>query len=181
MFELGEQHRMVSRMVRQWCEANLAPAVPALEAGEAQPFDLMRALTRTFGLDALARAGLEKRIARLRAAASGAAAEAGAGVDKGGGASPPEADDGPSMDDPLLAFVLIKELSRVSPGFAMGWGVSVGLAGGAIASRGTADQIERWGIPLATCEKIGSWCLTEPGAGSDAFGSMQTTARPDGE
>src|SRR5690606_7603447 len=93
----------------------------------------------------------------------------------------PEADDGPSMDDPLLAFVLIKELSRVSPGFAMGWGVSVGLAGGAIASRGTADQIERWGIPLATCEKIGSWCLTEPGAGSDAFGSMQTTARPDGE
>jgi alkylation response protein AidB-like acyl-CoA dehydrogenase len=27
-------------------------------------------------------------------------------------------------------------------------------------------------------EKIGSWCLTEPGAGSDAFGSMETTARP---
>jgi alkylation response protein AidB-like acyl-CoA dehydrogenase len=28
-------------------------------------------------------------------------------------------------------------------------------------------------------QKIGSWCLTEPGAGSDAFGSMQTTARPE--
>jgi alkylation response protein AidB-like acyl-CoA dehydrogenase len=28
---------------------------------------------------------------------------------------------------------------------------------------------------------IGSWCLTEPGAGSDAFGSMTTTAKPDGD
>jgi alkylation response protein AidB-like acyl-CoA dehydrogenase len=30
-------------------------------------------------------------------------------------------------------------------------------------------------------EKIASWCLTEPGAGSDAFGSMKSTARPDGD
>ena len=84
-------------------------------------------------------------------------------------------------DDPLLAFVLVKELSRVSPGFAMGYGVSVGLAGGAIASKGTADQIERWALPLVTTQKIGSWCLTEPGAGSDAFGSMKTTAKAEGE
>jgi hypothetical protein len=59
--------------------------------------------------------------------------------------------------------------------------VSLALAGGAIVSKGTADQVERWGIPLATLEKIGSWCLTEPNAGSDAFESMQTTARPDGD
>src|SRR5947199_8905454 len=30
-------------------------------------------------------------------------------------------------------------------------------------------------------EIIGAWGLTEPGAGSDAFGSMITTARPDGD
>ena len=29
-----------------------------------------------------------------------------------------------------------------------------------------------------TLEKVGAWALTEPGAGSDAFGSMQTRARP---
>jgi len=165
MFELGEQHRMVASMVRKWCDANLAPRVPALEAGEAQPFDLMRQLARTFALDQMAGAALKKRIERLRK----------------GEEKKPGDEEGGMGDDPLLAFVLVKELSRVSPGFAMGYGVSVGLAGGAIASKGTPDQIERWGLPLATTQKIGSWCLTEPGAGSDAFGSMRTTARADGD
>jgi acyl-CoA dehydrogenase len=81
----------------------------------------------------------------------------------------------------MLGYVVIKELSRVSPGFAMGWGVSVGLAGGAIIAKGTADQLERWALPIVKLEKIASWCLTEPGAGSDAFGSMKTAARPDGD
>jgi acyl-CoA dehydrogenase len=194
MFELGEQHVMVGQMVRKWCEANLAPAVPAMERGEAQPFDLMRKMARTFGLDAMARAALGKRVARMRADESADRAQAddegrggsdggrddGGGGGDGGRDGSSGGDGGGGIDDPLLGFVVIKELSRVSPGFAMGWGVSVGLAGGAIVARGTADQIERWGVPLAASEKIGSWCLTEPGAGSDAFGSMQSTARPDG-
>jgi alkylation response protein AidB-like acyl-CoA dehydrogenase len=33
---------------------------------------------------------------------------------------------------------------------------------------------------LLTLEKIGAWAITEPGSGSDAFGSMQSTARRDG-
>ena len=45
---------------------------------------------------------------------------------------------------------------------------------------GTADQIEKYGLPISTMQQIGSWCLTEPNAGSDAFGSMRTTAVPDG-
>jgi alkylation response protein AidB-like acyl-CoA dehydrogenase len=80
-----------------------------------------------------------------------------------------------------MMYLVIKELSRVSPGFAMGWGVSVGLAGGAILSKGTPDQLERWGLPVVTVQKIASWCLTEPGAGSDAFGSMKTNARREGD
>ena len=32
-----------------------------------------------------------------------------------------------------------------------------------------------------TMEKIGAWALTEPDAGSDAFGSMKTTAKPKGD
>jgi alkylation response protein AidB-like acyl-CoA dehydrogenase len=163
MFELGEQHKMVAQMVRRWCESNLVPALPGLEAGQTQPFDLMRKMARTFGLDGMARAALARRVAKMRG-------ESGAGEGAG------ETDL--AGDDPLLGFVVIKELSRISPGFAMGWGVSVGLAAGAILSRGSAEQIERWAAPLVTMEKIGSWCLTEPGAGSDAFGSMQTTARP---
>src|SRR5690606_13746212 len=60
------------------------------------------------------------------------------------------------------------------------FGVSMGLVGGAIVGKGTPEQIERWGLPLATMQQIGAWCLTEPGAGSDAFGAMRTAAVPDG-
>jgi len=35
--------------------------------------------------------------------------------------------------------------------------------------------------PLLTLEKIGAWAITEPGSGSDAFGSMKATARRDGD
>ncbi len=169
MFVLDEQSRMVEKMVRQWCAARLVPAVPAMEAGAAPPFPLMKELARTFGLAALAEAAVEKRLAKLRAAeAAGEAAPDGRG---GGGLG----------GDPMMTAVFIKELSRVSPGFAMGWGVSVGLAGGAILSKGTAAQVDRWARPLVTAAQVGAWCLTEPGAGSDAFGSMVTTARPVGD
>jgi hypothetical protein len=169
MFELDEQARMVQKMLRSWCEAQLVPRIPALEHGTEQPFELMRTFAKTFGLDAMAGAAAKKKIARLRTAEAGGAPTA------------PEADERLSDalgGDPMIPQVVVKELSRCSPGFAMGWGVSVGLAGGAVLSKGTADQVERWGVPLVTVRAIGSWCLTEPGAGSDAFGSMKTTATP---
>jgi alkylation response protein AidB-like acyl-CoA dehydrogenase len=34
---------------------------------------------------------------------------------------------------------------------------------------------------LLTLDKIGAWAISEPGSGSDAFGSMKATARRDGE
>ena len=167
MFVLDEQSRMVEQMVRQWCTARLTPQVPAMEAGTVMPFPLMKELAKTFGLAALAEAAVERRLAKLRtAAASGEVVADGRGS---------------SLGEPMMTAVFVKELSRVSPGFAMGWGVSVGLAGGAIVSKGTAEQVDRWGRPLVTCAQIGAWCLTESGAGSDAFGSMATTARPAGD
>jgi alkylation response protein AidB-like acyl-CoA dehydrogenase len=107
---------------------------------------------------------VRKRIARLRA-----------------GDAPPDEGLAKSTGNPMMMHVVVKELSRVSPGFAMGFGVSMGLVGGAIVAKGTADQVERWGLPISTLQQIGSWCLTEPSAGSDAFGSMRTTAKPAGD
>ena len=163
MFELDEQTQMVATMVRQWCQSQLAPKIPVLETGAEQPFDLMKKMAKTFGFDAMLGASVKKRIAKLRSG---------------------EVDDGDrqlakGIGSPMMMHVVVKELSRVSPGFAMGFGVSLGLVGGAIVAKGNADQIERWGLPLATLQSIGSWCLTEPGAGSDAFGSMRTTATRD--
>ena len=73
--------------------------------------------------------------------------------------------------------ILMMELSRVCPGFAMSFGASLGLCGGAILARGTPEQRTRFAVPVMTMEKIGAWALTEPGAGSDAFGSMATRGR----
>ncbi|MEO8552706.1 MAG: acyl-CoA dehydrogenase family protein, partial [Kofleriaceae bacterium] len=160
MFELDEQTQMVATMVRQWCQTQLAPKIPVLETGAEQPFELMKKMAKQFGFDAMLGASVKKRIAKLR---EGTADDGDRQLAKG-------------IGSPMMMHVVVKELSRVSPGFAMGFGVSMGLVGGAIVAKGTADQIERWGLPLATLQQIGSWCLTEPAAGSDAFGSMRTTA-----
>ena len=164
MFRLDEQTQMVATMVRQWCQSQLAPKIPAFEAGTEMPFELMKKMAKSFGFDAMLGGSIKKRIAKLRA-----------GDDDGA-----EKNLGAQVGNPMMMYVVVKELSRVSPGFAMGFGVSLGLVGGAIVAKGNADQIERWGMPLATLQTIGSWCLTEPGAGSDAFGSMRTTATRDG-
>ena len=166
MFKLDEQSQMVGQVIRQWCQATLVPKIPALEAGTEMPFDLMKKMAKAFGFDAMLGGAVKKRIAKLRA-----------------GDAPAGEDDSlaKSAGNPMMMHVVIKELSRVSPGFAMGFGVSIGLVGGALVAKGTADQIEKYGLPISTMQQIGSWCLTEPNAGSDAFGSMRTTAKPVGD
>ncbi|HEX7838804.1 MAG TPA: acyl-CoA dehydrogenase family protein [Kofleriaceae bacterium] len=168
MFQLDEQSQMVAGVVRQWCQSTLAPRIPALEAGTELPFDLMKQMARAFGFDAMLGGAVKKRIGKLRSGDASADGEADRPFTR-------------STGNPMLMQVVVKELSRVSPGFAMGFGVSLGLVGGALVSKGTADQLERWGLPIATMQQVGSWCLTEPGAGSDAFGSMRTAARAVGD
>ena len=48
----------------------------------------------------------------------------------------------------------------------------------AIMSKGTIAQKERWALDLLTLDKIGAWAITEPGSGSDAFGSMKCDGPP---
>src|SRR5829696_5414547 len=140
MFTLDEQTQMVAGVVRQWCQATLQPRIPALEAGTEMPFDLMKKMAKTFGFDALLGGAVKKRLEKLRA---------------GDAADPDKVMSSAGGGNPMMMHVVVKELSRVSPGFAMGFGVSMGLVGGAIVAKGTADQIERWGLPLATLQQIG--------------------------
>jgi alkylation response protein AidB-like acyl-CoA dehydrogenase len=80
-----------------------------------------------------------------------------------------------------LTLIPIIELCRVCPGMVTAMGVSMGLTSAAINAKGTIAQKERWVPELLTMEKIGAWAITEPGSGSDAFGSMRSTARRDGD
>jgi alkylation response protein AidB-like acyl-CoA dehydrogenase len=49
-----------------------------------------------------------------------------------------------------------------------------------ISRAGTSEQIERWMPKLASMEWLASYCLTEPGAGSDAA-ALQTRAEKSGD
>ena len=75
----------------------------------------------------------------------------------------------------------IIELCKCSPGMVTAMGVSVGLTAAAIMSKGTTAEKKRWARDILTMDKIGAWAITEPGSGSDAFGSMAATARRDGD
>jgi alkylation response protein AidB-like acyl-CoA dehydrogenase len=77
--------------------------------------------------------------------------------------------------------IISKGLSRVSPGAALSLGASMGLAGAALIGKGSPRQIREHAIPIMMQEKVGAWCLTEPGAGSDAFGGMKTVAKVKGD
>jgi alkylation response protein AidB-like acyl-CoA dehydrogenase len=160
LLDFSEEHKLAAQLVRSWCTTRLGPAVSDLEEGKTPPYALMRDLCATFGIADSVRAAAAKR----RGAFSGG--DAGA---EGG----PRRD---SEEGPLMAILML-ELSRFCPGFAMSLGASLGLCGGAILARGTPEQRARFALPVMTMEKIGAWALTEPGAGSDAFGSMSTRAR----
>lgn len=91
-----------------------------------------------------------------------------------------ETQSGPGFgEDPMVTSILLKEISRISPGFGMALLATVGC-GTAILSSTVASVIERYAVPVLSFDMIGAWALTEPGAGSDAFGSMRTTARLEG-
>ncbi len=158
MFQFSQEHEMARTIVRKWAEAKLAPKVDALEAGE-PPYELMRDLAKTFGLPSMVRAAFDKIDQRAKQGTGGDVKLSG-------------------MGDPALTAILSIELSRVCPGFMLAFGASMGLAGGAIVAKGTLEQKKRWGLPILAWDKIGAWGMTEPGAGSDAFRSMRTTAVP---
>jgi glutaryl-CoA dehydrogenase len=69
----------------------------------------------------------------------------------------------------------IAELARGSGSLATFLHVQSGLAMTAIHELGSEEQKRRWLPPMARCEKIGCFGLTEPDAGSDP-GSLSTTA-----
>ncbi len=72
------------------------------------------------------------------------------------------------------------ELTRASPAFRSIMGTNNGIGSQGIVIDGTPEQKEKWLPRLASGELIGSFALTEPGAGSDAA-SLTTTAVRDGD
>ena len=171
MLDWSDVDIAVRDAVREFVDKEIRPHLDELEDGQMEPYPIIRKLFAAFGIDAMARESLEKRLARLR---DGTAAAAGKPRASGGmfGGGPDQAG---------MGMVLISELCRVNSGLVTGMGVSLGLTVPTIQSRGTLAQQERWLPGLVTYEKIGAWAITEPDSGSDAFGGMKSYVVRDGE
>jgi len=176
MFEWSDEHAMVRGAVRQFVDNEIRPQRDELEFGDTAPYDVLRKMFQTFGLDALAREQFKKRIERERTAAEAAKGD---GAEKR--ASDTDDEERSSGGGGAMFMIPIIELCRCSPGMVTAMGVSVGLTAAAIMGKGTIEQKERWALDLLTLDKIGAWAITEPNSGSDAFGGMQSTARRDGD
>lgn len=163
MYEWSEEHQMVRQAVRDFIEAQIVPHIDELEHGDMPPYDLLRKMYKTFGLDAMARDRFEKMMSRPTQ-----------------GSAPTEQAT-PRGSNAALTLIPIIELCRHCPGMVTAMGVSVGLTAASIMSKGTEAQKRRWALDLLTLEKVGAWAITEPDSGSDAFGSMRSSARRDGD
>jgi len=84
---------------------------------------------------------------------------------------------GLSMEEEILVSM---ELTRASPAFRSIVGTNNGIGSQGIVLDGTDEQKEKYLPRLASGELIGSFALTEPGAGSDA-GALTSSARREGD
>ena len=165
MYQWSDEHQMMRDAVRRFAEAEIVPIIDDLEHGDTPPYEVLRKLWSTFGMDAMARDRFKRQMERE----AGDAPEASGAERSGGGGSA------------AMTMIPIIELCRYCPGMITAMGVSVGLTASSIMSKGTTAQKERWALDLLTMEKIGAWAITEPDSGSDAFGGMSSTARRDGD
>jgi alkylation response protein AidB-like acyl-CoA dehydrogenase len=149
--ELNETQRLVRDTARRIVERELKPHVEKLEHGE-PPYQCIKRLASALGMGG------------------------------GGEFADALASAAPEYHFEFLAPAVVAiEISRVCAGVLVSYGVSYGQVAGTLRKSGTPEQIERWVPGLMSGEIVGAWGLTEPGAGSDAFGSMRTTARSDGD
>ncbi|MDA0891721.1 MAG: acyl-CoA dehydrogenase family protein [Proteobacteria bacterium] len=159
MIEWSEEQRIALDAIRKFVNEEVVPHADALDQGDMLPYDIIRKMYRTFGIDEFRRDRFERSIERTEALERGDEIEAS------------HEDDDIGIDQ-LLSI----ELCKHSAGIVTAMGVTQ-LAAGTIASKGTLEQKRRWGLDLLTGDKIGSWAITEPGSGSDAFGGMASTAK----
>lgn len=76
--------------------------------------------------------------------------------------------------------IVLEEIARIDPGICLSVAAHNGLPCNHIFLEGTEEQKQKYLVPLARGERMGTWSLTEPTAGSDA-GGTRTRAERDGD
>ena len=82
--------------------------------------------------------------------------------------------------DTISYALAMEEISKVDASVSVCMSVNNSLVCWGLETFGTEEQKQKYLVPLATGEKIGAFCLSEPEAGSDAT-SQRTTAIDKGD
>lgn len=167
MIEWSDTDVIMRDTVREFIDKEIRPHLDGLESGELSPYPFARKLFSEFGLDVMAAEAVKTMLDKERERGTGERAQKSGGI-------------GSLGEQASMAAVMVSELAGVSIGLLSTIGVSLGLGAATIMSRGTLAQKERWLPELMTLEKIAAWAITEPDAGSDAFGGMKTYVKRDG-
>lgn len=88
----------------------------------------------------------------------------------------PEQYGGTDVSTRALVSALM-EIAKADQSLAAAWQAHLTIGSLPLLAFGTDDQKERWLRPLATGERLGSFGLTEPEAGSDASAIRTTASR----
>lgn len=83
--------------------------------------------------------------------------------------------------DYLSSGLICQAFSRWNHAFALSWAAHDNLCADNLARSGSEFLKEKYLPGLCSGACVGALALTEPGAGSDALGSMRTTARREGD
>src|SRR4051794_11111782 len=108
MFEWPDEMQMIRDAIRQFVDNEIRPQREELEHGDLPPYDLLRKLYRTFGIDQIARETFKRRIEAERA-----------------GEERKPGDRGASGSGAGMTILPIIELCKCSPGMVTALGVSV--------------------------------------------------------
>lgn len=167
MIEWSDTDIIMRDTVREFIDKEIRPHLDGLESGELTPYPFARKLFSEFGLDVMAAEAVKTMLDKERERGSSEPGRKSGGI---GGVG----------EQASMAAVMVSELAGVSIGLLSTIGVSLGLGAATIMSRGTLAQKERWLPELMTLDKIAAWAITEPDAGSDAFGGMKSYVTRDG-
>ena len=71
MIEWSEQHLMIRDAIRKFVEAEIKPRLQEFEHGDTPPYDVLRNIMRSFGIDEVAKQRFAHQIAKDKARAAG--------------------------------------------------------------------------------------------------------------